>query len=532
MLQLFLNVLADFGLAQKLASKSYLHAAGTQNYSAPETEQNKMTTESDVWSIGVIIIEVITGIHPFQGLTQQQTLTNIANGKYKAFPDYIQGELRMMLEAMISWDYKKRPTVKSLLQTETMQLVRMIEKSKQQKESEQEKEQMNKRMNELEMKVRSLEVEKESEKQKKIKEKRDKEKAMAEKDQEKRRADSAVTEKDRLQVELNRERTEKYQEKRRADSAQVELIRERTEKDQEKRRADLAVSDKDRLQVELNRAFTQKDQEKQRANNAEELTRIFQSQVETTQSEVTRLSSEVRRLNQVLQIRETVPSTPKAQLKQTPLPAPKPKQSLMKVTSSAQAITVNLQVPSGMHGYKDANSFIHDNSRTFCTISTETIISEGIVYYESVFEKHDENSVFGIGIADSSVVFKPNKGPSADGNKGKTVIYWSHGDLYHINFGPYNQGFRCEQRIGAEVNMICRPRRLMFFVEDVEQENYIVNIPEAIRFWSYILAPNSSFTVTRFERRSSSSAHGVTGSIALDWGKEWPKEDDSDESDV
>ncbi|KAA6367663.1 MAG: hypothetical protein EZS28_036810, partial [Streblomastix strix] len=29
MLQLILNVLADFGLAQKLASKSYLHAAGT-----------------------------------------------------------------------------------------------------------------------------------------------------------------------------------------------------------------------------------------------------------------------------------------------------------------------------------------------------------------------------------------------------------------------------------------------------------------------------------------------------------------------
>ncbi|KAA6402495.1 MAG: hypothetical protein EZS28_001976 [Streblomastix strix] len=60
------------------------------NYSAPETEQNKMTAESDVWSNGVIIIEMITGIHPFQGLTQNQTLSNIANGKYKPFPDYIQ----------------------------------------------------------------------------------------------------------------------------------------------------------------------------------------------------------------------------------------------------------------------------------------------------------------------------------------------------------------------------------------------------------------------------------------------------------
>ncbi|KAA6365728.1 MAG: hypothetical protein EZS28_038744, partial [Streblomastix strix] len=73
-------------------------------------------------------------------------------------------------------------------------------------------------------------------------------------------------------------------------------------------------------------------------------------------------------------------------------------------------------------------------------------------------------------------------------------------------------------------NMTCRPRRLTFFVDDVEQKQYIINIPEAIRFWSFIQVPNSSFRVTRFERRSSSSAHGVTGSIGLEWGKEWPEE--------
>ncbi|KAA6357272.1 MAG: putative protein kinase, partial [Streblomastix strix] len=122
--------IADFGLAQKMASKTYLHAAGTKNYAPPEaSEQNRMTAESDVWSIGVIIIEVITGIHPFEGLTQKETLSNIANGKYKPFPDYIQGELRIMLEGMINKDYTKRPTVKELLETETMELVGMIEKS-------------------------------------------------------------------------------------------------------------------------------------------------------------------------------------------------------------------------------------------------------------------------------------------------------------------------------------------------------------------------------------------------------------------
>ncbi|KAA6310546.1 MAG: hypothetical protein EZS28_056294 [Streblomastix strix] len=59
---------------------------------------------------------------------------------------------------MINLDYTKRPTVKELLESETMQLVGMFEKSKEQKESEQkefeqEKEQMNKKVNELELKV-------------------------------------------------------------------------------------------------------------------------------------------------------------------------------------------------------------------------------------------------------------------------------------------------------------------------------------------------------------------------------------------
>ncbi|KAA6388590.1 MAG: hypothetical protein EZS28_015882, partial [Streblomastix strix] len=84
-----------------------------------------------------------------------------------------------------------------------------------------------------------------------------------------------------------------------------------------------------------------------------------------------------------------------------------------------------------------------------------------------------------------------------------------------------NQEFRCGQRIGAEVNMISRPRRLVFFVDDVEQKYQIINISEAIRFQYCIYQSNSSFTITKFERYSSSSAHGVTGSIALEGGKQW-----------
>ncbi|KAA6373478.1 MAG: hypothetical protein EZS28_030995 [Streblomastix strix] len=65
--------IGDFGLAQEMASKLYLKAVGTKIYSPPEAHLlDKMTMESDVWAVGVIAIEMITGQHPIQPIDQQQ----------------------------------------------------------------------------------------------------------------------------------------------------------------------------------------------------------------------------------------------------------------------------------------------------------------------------------------------------------------------------------------------------------------------------------------------------------------------------
>ncbi|KAA6371583.1 MAG: hypothetical protein EZS28_032890, partial [Streblomastix strix] len=421
----------DFGLAQKMASKSYLHAAGTQNYSAPETDENKMTAESDVWSIGVIIIEVITGIHPFQGLTQNQTLSNIANGKYKAFPDYIQGELRLMLETMISWDYKKRPTVKSLLETETMQLVGMIEKSKEQKGSEQEYEYMNKRMNELEVKVRSLEVEKEQEKQGKVK---------------------AISENDKLKQKVNKTEQEKQQ-------AQSELDRQKT-----------------------------------KTNESQELVRAFQQQVETTQSDNTRLATEVQYLKAELQKLRPLTTSSKQQSK----PEPKVQQ-------------IQQQVPPSLNP-------------NMLVVAFNPIISNGIVRFGGFFERHPFGN-FSFGIADSSAVFGSDEDPNFDENQKKTVCYWSDGDISHIgDYIPGNSGIEINKSVSCEVNMNISPRTLTFFIDNQEQPVSVRNIPSSIRFYIYLYTQNSSFTINGFENVQYSSAKGVSNGKVFEWGKEWESE--------
>ncbi|KAA6399034.1 MAG: putative protein kinase, cAMP-dependent, catalytic chain, partial [Streblomastix strix] len=120
--------LADFGLAEKIESKSYLKTAGTFNYAPPEAfSQNRMMIESDIWAVGVIVTELVTGVHPFTGRNSEEISTKIRDGKFAPLPDHVQGEMKQMIVKMLSVDMTKRPTVEKLLQTELMKHQAQIE---------------------------------------------------------------------------------------------------------------------------------------------------------------------------------------------------------------------------------------------------------------------------------------------------------------------------------------------------------------------------------------------------------------------
>ncbi|KAA6377269.1 MAG: putative protein serine/threonine kinase [Streblomastix strix] len=121
---------ADFGLSQKMASKSYLRSAGTAVYAPSEAhEQNKMTFASDIWVLAVIVIEMLTGVHPYAGKTVNDTIENIKKGKMVPLPDYIQGDLKDMLMNMLNVNADKRPTAKELLDSDLMLFQAQIKKA-------------------------------------------------------------------------------------------------------------------------------------------------------------------------------------------------------------------------------------------------------------------------------------------------------------------------------------------------------------------------------------------------------------------
>ncbi|XP_064257540.1 death-associated protein kinase 2-like isoform X3 [Passer domesticus] len=75
----------DFGLAQQLEhGTTYKSLCGTPQYIAPEViNYEPLSPATDMWSIGVITYILLSGLSPFQGETDAETLSNVVAGAYE-----------------------------------------------------------------------------------------------------------------------------------------------------------------------------------------------------------------------------------------------------------------------------------------------------------------------------------------------------------------------------------------------------------------------------------------------------------------
>ena len=70
-------VFADFGVAGLVNRTTKLmptSVKGTFNYMAPEAFEPPLGTEADIWSLGCVILEMLTGCEPWAGLQMQQIM--------------------------------------------------------------------------------------------------------------------------------------------------------------------------------------------------------------------------------------------------------------------------------------------------------------------------------------------------------------------------------------------------------------------------------------------------------------------------
>jgi serine/threonine protein kinase len=79
--------ITDFGVAKDATARDLTSTGtliGTPCYMSPEQALGKrLTVQSDVFSIGIVLYEIVTGKKPFWGETAEEITVKIARGKYK-----------------------------------------------------------------------------------------------------------------------------------------------------------------------------------------------------------------------------------------------------------------------------------------------------------------------------------------------------------------------------------------------------------------------------------------------------------------
>ena len=106
--------LGDFGIAKVLSNtvEKAVTIVGTPYYLSPEIIQNSpYSFKSDIWSLGVLLYEMIALQPPFNGANIHMLAMQIVNGKFKQLPNTYSYELRGLVSKLMCQDPNKRPNI-------------------------------------------------------------------------------------------------------------------------------------------------------------------------------------------------------------------------------------------------------------------------------------------------------------------------------------------------------------------------------------------------------------------------------------
>ncbi|WWD22050.1 hypothetical protein CI109_106538 [Kwoniella shandongensis] len=115
--------ISDFGISKKVENNlmSGLRTnrpslQGSVFWMAPEiVKQTSYTSKADIWSVGCLVVEMLTGTHPWADLTQMQAIFRIGSLARPNTPSDISPEAADLLKGTFEIDHNARPTAAQLL---------------------------------------------------------------------------------------------------------------------------------------------------------------------------------------------------------------------------------------------------------------------------------------------------------------------------------------------------------------------------------------------------------------------------------
>jgi mitogen-activated protein kinase kinase kinase len=119
--------ISDFGISKKLEASNILSGAnnnkhrpslqGSVYWMAPEVvKQTSYTRKADIWSLGCLVVEMMTGTHPFPDCSQLQAIFKIGGAKATpTIPEHASAEAKTFLAQTFELDHNKRPSADELM---------------------------------------------------------------------------------------------------------------------------------------------------------------------------------------------------------------------------------------------------------------------------------------------------------------------------------------------------------------------------------------------------------------------------------
>jgi len=116
--------ISDFGISKKVDVQALTGARvhrpslqGSVFWMPPEVvKQSAHTPKADIWSVGCLVVEMLTGEHPWASLTQMQAIFKIGSSAKPTIPSDISTEAHDFLTRTFDVDYEARPSASELLQ--------------------------------------------------------------------------------------------------------------------------------------------------------------------------------------------------------------------------------------------------------------------------------------------------------------------------------------------------------------------------------------------------------------------------------
>lgn len=119
--------ISDFGISKKLEASNLLGGAknakhrpslqGSVFWMAPEVvKQTSYTRKADIWSLGCLVVEMMTGTHPFPDCSQLQAIFKIGGGKASpTIPENASADAKKFLNQTFELDHDQRPSADELM---------------------------------------------------------------------------------------------------------------------------------------------------------------------------------------------------------------------------------------------------------------------------------------------------------------------------------------------------------------------------------------------------------------------------------